>query len=164
MVKNPPASVGDKGLIADSEDPTCHRSTWPLCPNYWACAREPRSHNYWAMCWNSWSLVYPRGRARQQEKPLQWEAWALQLEVSPCLWQLKKSPQCNKDPVQPKIKWTNKVNKNKDAFQWTKDLSMKCKMIKQKVEVNILLIGWKIYIYICISAYVSISICIYKVG
>ena len=32
----------------------------------------------------------PRGYAPQQEKPLQWEACALQLDSSPCLLQLEK--------------------------------------------------------------------------
>ena len=30
------------------EDPTCRGVTKPVCPNYWACALEPASHNYWA--------------------------------------------------------------------------------------------------------------------
>ena len=37
------------------EDPTCHGATKPVAPqqekptnNYWACAREPVSHSYWA--------------------------------------------------------------------------------------------------------------------
>ena len=30
------------------EDPTCRRATKPVCCNYWACALEPASHNYWA--------------------------------------------------------------------------------------------------------------------
>ena len=46
----------------------------------------------------AWSL--------QQEKPLQWEARARQLESSPCLQQLEKSVCSSEDPAQPKInKW-----------------------------------------------------------
>ena len=30
------------------EDPTCHRATGPVCHNYWACALEPASYNYWS--------------------------------------------------------------------------------------------------------------------
>ena len=30
------------------EDPTGHRATKPVQDNFWACAREPASHNYWA--------------------------------------------------------------------------------------------------------------------
>ena len=30
------------------EDPTCRGETKPVRQNYWACALEPASHNYWA--------------------------------------------------------------------------------------------------------------------
>ena len=30
------------------EDPTCRRVTKPVCHNYWACALDPSSHDYWA--------------------------------------------------------------------------------------------------------------------
>ena len=30
------------------EDPTCRRATKPVLLNYWACALEPASHNYWS--------------------------------------------------------------------------------------------------------------------
>ena len=30
------------------EDPTCCGATKPMHPNYWACALEPASHNYWS--------------------------------------------------------------------------------------------------------------------
>ena len=30
------------------EYPTCHGATKPVHRNYWACALEPGSHNYWA--------------------------------------------------------------------------------------------------------------------
>ena len=29
------------------ENPTCHEATKPMHYNYWACALEPGSHNYW---------------------------------------------------------------------------------------------------------------------
>ena len=45
------------------EDPTCRG------------AAEPVHHNYWAR--------EPRARAPQQEKPLQWEAQALQWRGAP---------------------------------------------------------------------------------
>ena len=31
------------------EDPTCCRTTKHMCHNYWACALEPTSLNYWAL-------------------------------------------------------------------------------------------------------------------
>ena len=48
------------------EDPTCHGATKPVGHKSWACALEPRSHNYWAHV--------PYSLALQQEKLLQWEA------------------------------------------------------------------------------------------
>ena len=30
------------------EDPTCRGATKPVHRNYWACAQQPKSHNYWA--------------------------------------------------------------------------------------------------------------------
>ena len=59
--------------------------------NYWACAREPGNCNCWATCWTTEAST-PRACALRQEKPLQWEAQAMQLE---------KSPHSNKDPAQP---------------------------------------------------------------
>ena len=53
----------------------------------------------------------PRARALQQEKPLQREACALQLERSRCLLQLEKSLHSNEDPVRPKKKITKKRKK-----------------------------------------------------
>ena len=48
------------------EDPTCHRAAKPVCRNYWACAWEPPSHNYWA-------------HAPQLLKPMHARAHVLQL-------------------------------------------------------------------------------------
>ena len=36
MVKNPPASAGDTGLIPVQEDSTCLGATWSVCCNYWS--------------------------------------------------------------------------------------------------------------------------------
>ena len=65
----------------------------PMCCNYWACALEPRT-------WNFWDLN-PR---EQQEKPPRWGARALRLESSPRLRQLVKSPGNKEDPAQQKTK------------------------------------------------------------
>ena len=48
VVKNPPAMQGTWVGALVQEDPTCHRATKPVRRNYWACALEPTSHNYWA--------------------------------------------------------------------------------------------------------------------
>ena len=65
------------------EDPTCHRATKPMRHNYWACALEPMSHNYSARHATTTEAWVPRAHALQQEKPLQWEAQALQRRAAP---------------------------------------------------------------------------------
>ena len=45
----------------------------------------------------------PRARAVQQEKPLQWDARAPQLESSPHSPQLEEEPTQQQDPAQPKV-------------------------------------------------------------
>ena len=94
-------------------DPTCCRATKPARHNYWACALKPGSHSYWSLQALEPVLHNKRSpcsatreaRALQQEKPLTWEARALQLESRPCLLQLEKSPCSHKDPAQPKIRY-----------------------------------------------------------
>ena len=59
------------------------------------------------LCLRAWELqllkpARPRARAPQQERLLPREAWAPQLESSPCSPTPEKSPRCNKDPVQPR--------------------------------------------------------------
>ena len=71
------------------EDPTCCRATKPVHHNYWACALEPGSCNYWAPV--PLKPVRPRAHPLQQEEPLQWEVHALQLESSPHSLQLEKA-------------------------------------------------------------------------
>ena len=103
VIKSPPASAGDTGLIRVWEDPTCCGATKPVRPNYWACALEPVSHNYWAHVPQLLKPAHcrarmpqlvslraatteartPRARAPQQEKPLQREARAPQPRVAP---------------------------------------------------------------------------------
>ena len=64
------------------EDPTCRGATKPVHHNYWACALEPVSHNYWA---HVLQLLKPMRLepVLHNEKPLQWEAHALQRRVVP---------------------------------------------------------------------------------
>ena len=71
------------------EDPTRHGATKPVCHDYWACALEPASHNNWVCKPQQLSpqattteAGVPRAHALQQEKPLQWEARALQRRVA----------------------------------------------------------------------------------
>ena len=72
--------TGVQALV--QEDPTCRGAPKPVRHNYWACTLEPASHNYWARVPQ---LLKP---ARLElmlhnEKPLQWEACALQQRVAP---------------------------------------------------------------------------------
>ena len=70
--KNPPANAGDMGLI-----PSPGRSH--------SCkATKPVHHNY-------------RAHAPQQEKPLQWEAYAPLRRVAPACWDWRKPPCGNQD-------------------------------------------------------------------
>ena len=69
-------------------------TTKPGHSNYWACALEPRSWDYWAHVPQILKPVRPRACALKQKKPLQRQAWALQPE---------KSPGNDEDPAQPKI-------------------------------------------------------------
>ena len=78
VVKNPPGNVGDMGSIPIQEDPTCHGANKSV-------------HHNWA-------------RVLQQEKPLQWEAYASQLESSPCSPQLEKAHTQQREPNTAKIK------------------------------------------------------------
>ena len=60
------------------DDPTCRGATKPMSHNYWAHVPQllsPRATTTEART--------PRAHARQQEKPLQWEARALQRRVAP---------------------------------------------------------------------------------
>ena len=74
------------------EDQTCHEATKPMWYNCWACAPEPGGHNYWAHMLQLLKPVCPRARASQQEKPWQREGGTSQLESSPYLPQLEKTP------------------------------------------------------------------------
>ena len=72
------------------DDPTCRGATKPVHHNYWACALEPMSLNYWAhepQLLNPWATTTeactPRACAPPQEKPPQWEAHAPQQRVTP---------------------------------------------------------------------------------
>ena len=72
--------------------------------NYWACALEPRSCNYWTHMPQLLNPTHTRAHALQQEKPLQWEARPRQPESSSC------SPQQKKKPVK---QWRPSTVKNK---------------------------------------------------
>ena len=56
------------------EDLTCRGATKPVRRNYWACALEPASHNYWARVPQllkpaRLQLVLHNKRSQRNEKP-----------------------------------------------------------------------------------------------
>ena len=65
------------------EDPTFRGAAKPMWHNYWACALEPRNPNYGAHMLQLLKSKRPRACAPQQEKSLQWEAYARQQRVAP---------------------------------------------------------------------------------
>ena len=66
--------------------------------NYWACDLQPRGCNYHTHVMQLLKPVSPRIHAPQQEKPLQWDAQAPQLESNPHLPQPEKSLPSNSLP------------------------------------------------------------------
>ena len=64
------------------EGSTCPTATKPMHHNHWAHMLEPLSPNYWARVLQLLKPALSRARALQ-EKTLQWEACAPQLEKAP---------------------------------------------------------------------------------
>jgi len=75
-----------------------HAETKPVHQNYWACALEPRSHNFW-------KPTCPRARVLCSKRSHCRAALPLQLECSPHFPQLGKSPCNSEDPAGPKVKY-----------------------------------------------------------
>ena len=79
------------------ENTTCPRATKPVRHNYWACALEPTSHDYWAMRHNYWSPRTPEPACCNH-----W-ACALQLLRPACLEPMlhNKRSHRNEKPAHP---------------------------------------------------------------
>ena len=75
--------------------------TKPVSHSYWACSLEPGSCNYWAHVLHLMKPLSPRAHALQQ-KPLQWETRAAQLQSDLCSLQLDRSPCGSEDSAQHK--------------------------------------------------------------
>ena len=101
VVKKPLANAGERSHFLIQEDPHASEQLSPCAttiePVLWSPGASPTE----PACCNNQSSH--RVHAPQQEKPLQWEAHAPQLESSPLSLQLEKSLNGNKDPRQPKI-------------------------------------------------------------
>ena len=78
--------------------------------HYWACALEPGSRNSWAHIPQLPQPKDPGAHAQQQEKPLQWEAFALQLET---LAATAEKPVRQQRPSTAKNKWLFLKDKEK---------------------------------------------------
>ena len=99
MVKNPPVSEEDTGLICDPG--RSHLWSGKISP-----MQEPRATTAEPTCCSYWSLralepVRHRNQKPAREKPPQWEAWTLQPERSPASLHLEKCLRSNKNPAQP---------------------------------------------------------------
>ena len=76
VVKNPPVNIRNMGLILDPLSTTFLGATKLMHHNYWACALESGSRNYWAHMLQLLKAASSRAHAQEQEKPLQWESHA----------------------------------------------------------------------------------------
>ena len=112
MVESLPASAGDSGSTSDMGRSHMSQSTWVLAYNYWVCALEPRSHNYWTHVLQLLKPVCPTAPGLQQEKPPQWEGHFPQLE---------QSLHSNEDQESPKWK-IKKLNYKKIDKSRTKNV------------------------------------------
>ena len=74
VVENPPANAGDTRVPSlIQKDSTCHGATKPVHHNYWVCALESGSHNYWTHVLQLLKPEHPRPHAWKQEKSSQWD-------------------------------------------------------------------------------------------
>ena len=99
--KSPLANAGETSSIPDlgrSHVPQSNKAHGSQLLSLCSRAQEPQLLSPLAP--QILKPVHPRDRALQQEKPLQLEASAPQLESSPCLPQLEKTPCSNGDPAQ----------------------------------------------------------------
>ena len=102
LVKNSPANAEDTGLLPGLDDPTCRGTAKLVRHDYWACALEPVSHNYWSL--HALEPMLCIERSHRRDKPT--------LHNSQ---QLEKNPQSRRDPAQPKL---NKCIKKERRRKW----------------------------------------------
>ena len=99
------------------ENPTCHRATEPIGHNYWAYvlrAWEPKLLSPHAIALKP---VHPKA-CTSQEKPLQWEAWASQLERRPACCNQRKAHAQRPSTVKNKYVKKKKTKKEWGLPQW----------------------------------------------
>ena len=105
------------------EDPTCCGTTKPISHNHWVCVQQLLK----PMCSRAW--------VPQQEKPPQWEAWALQLQCSPCSLQREKVHEQQWRPSAAIDTFFKKVKKEKDLKLRCTIRSCRTKMPHQKASL-----------------------------
>ena len=93
------------------EDPIYHGATNPMFQNYWACAPEPRSCNYWAHALQSPCFTAREATATRSPRNT--------TKSGPHSPQPEKSPHCNTDPAWPKANNTL-LKKVKAAHVWAR--------------------------------------------
>ena len=117
----PGGTVGEKPtqgtqmLSLVQEDPTCFEATKPLHQNYWACTREPGSHNFWAH-----RLQLPEPELLEPMLCNKRKANAIRspcttMKSSPCLCSQRKTACSYEDSVRAKIKNFNKNNNDNNG-------------------------------------------------
>ena len=83
VVKNPPANAGDMDLSPGLGRSHMPRSNWARAPQLLSLRSRACKPQLLSPCAATTEARAPRARARQQEKPLQWEARAPQWRVAP---------------------------------------------------------------------------------
>ena len=119
MVKNLPASAGDMGSILGQGG---SHMTWSNS------AYAPQQLSLCSRAWD-WQLPKPscpRSHASQQEKPLQWEAHALQWRVDPPHHSYGKAGTWHGKPSTDKNKYINKQIKERQKIEWRRERSVDC--------------------------------------
>ena len=101
VVKNLSCNVGNIIQSFVKEDPTCHGATKPVCHNYWDCALELASCNYWSL--STLEPVFYNKRSHLNENPTHHN-----YRVAPTLRKQRKPMCSNEDPEQSKNKTKHK--------------------------------------------------------
>ena len=70
-----------------SEDPTCHRTTKPMCHKDWGCTLEPGSHNYWSPPTVEPVFCNKRGHHHEKPKHRKQRVIVKVAQSSPTLWE-----------------------------------------------------------------------------
>ena len=101
VVKNPPASAGDTGLIPGLGNSTCHGATKSVLYNDWPCALEPRRRQLSGSCMAASGACEPSGPRSTARAATALTSPSTPTREQPCLRELEKGPRSHKDTTQP---------------------------------------------------------------